>query len=112
MTAVFNKLKKNVIAGFNLSCVGDERCYSYLPSRNGRTLSDQVSISILKWVDKNFKKYSWNERGSDERQYCSPGIDLPIASVSRSKFGEYPKSLSVESQTAEHFVVFSFCPFT
>ena len=84
-------LKKNVIAGFNLSCVGDERCYSYLPSRNGSTLSDQVSISILKWVDKNFKKYSWNERGSDERQYCSPGIDLPIASVSRSKFGEYPE---------------------
>ena len=84
-------LKKNVIAGFNLSCLGDNRCYSYLPSRNGNTLSDRVSLSILRWIDKDFKKYTWLERGSDERQYCSPGIDLPIASVSRSKFGEYPE---------------------
>ena len=85
------KLKKNVIAGFNLSCLGDERSYSYLPSREGNTLSDRVSKSVLKWLDKNYKKYTWLERGSDERQYCSPGIDLPIASVSRSKFGEYPE---------------------
>ena len=85
------KLKKNVIAGFNLSCLGDERSYSYLPSRDGNTLSDRVSKSVLKWLDKNYKKYTGLERGSDERQYCSPGIDLPIASVSKSKFGEYPE---------------------
>ena len=84
------KLKKNVIAGFNLSCLGDERSYSYLPSREGNTLSDRVSKSVLKWLDKNYKKYTWLERGSDERQYCSLSI-LPIASVSRSKFGEYPE---------------------
>ena len=51
------KLKKNVIAGFNLSCLGDERSYSYLPSREGNTLSDRVSKSVLKWLDKNYKKY-------------------------------------------------------
>tara|TARA_B100000579_G_scaffold93878_2_gene74179 strand:- start:3161 stop:4468 length:1308 start_codon:yes stop_codon:yes gene_type:complete len=84
-------LKKNVIAGFNLSCLGDQRCYSFLPSRNGKTLSDRVSESVLKWTDKKYKKYSWLERGSDERQYCSPGVDLPVASVTRSKFGEYPE---------------------
>ena len=82
-------LKKNVIAGYNLTCVGDNRAYSYLPSRNGKTLSDRVLKHVLKWTDKNFKEYSWLDRGSDERQYCAPGIDLPIASIIRSKYECY-----------------------
>ena len=35
-------LKKSIIAGFNITCIVDERSYSYLPSRNGKTLSDQA----------------------------------------------------------------------
>ncbi|SPZ45719.1 Uncharacterized protein conserved in bacteria with an aminopeptidase-like domain [Plesiomonas shigelloides] len=84
-------LKKNVIAGFNVSCVGDDRCYSYLPSRKGDTLSDRVAIAALNSIDRNFKRYTWLSRGSDERQYCAPGIDLPIATIMRSKYGEYPE---------------------
>ena len=84
-------LKKNVIAGFNISCVGDERSYSYLSSRNGNTISDQVAKHVLKWTDSNYKSYSWLSRGSDERQYCAPGIDLPIASILRTKHGQYPE---------------------
>lgn len=82
-------LKKKVIAGFNVSCIGDERSYSYLPSRNGNTISDKVAKHVLKWIDPNYVTYSWLDRGSDERQYCAPGIDLPISSILRTKYGEY-----------------------
>ena len=83
-------MKKNIICGFNLSCVGDERSYSHVTSRNGDTLADQaISSSIFHF--KNKKEYSFLHRGSDERQYCSPGIDLPVATFCKSKFGEYPE---------------------
>lgn len=84
-------LKKHVIAGFNVTCVGDDRAYSYLPSRRGDSLSDIVALHVLKFTDKCFKSYQWTDRGSDERQYCSPNVDLPIASIMRSKYGAYPE---------------------
>jgi len=86
-----DSMKKNIIAGFNLSCLGDDRSYSYLPSRNGKTISDEVAKHVLKWTDPNFIKYTWLDRGGDERQYCAPGIDLPIASIFRTKHGAYPE---------------------
>lgn len=82
------KMKKYIIAGFNLSCVGDDRGYSYVESRYGDNLADNAIKSAL--LDKkNVKRYSFLFRGSDERQYCAPGIDLPVCGFSRSKFGEY-----------------------
>tara|TARA_B110000503_G_scaffold85516_1_gene130129 strand:- start:152 stop:892 length:741 start_codon:yes stop_codon:yes gene_type:complete len=86
-----NYMKKNIISGFNVSCVGDDRAYSYLPSRKGNTLSDSIAKHVLKHTDSNFKSYTWLDRGSDERQYCAPGIDLPIASIMRTKYGQYPE---------------------
>jgi len=85
------EMKKNIVAGFNITCVGDNNSYSYLPSRQGDTLADRASLNVLKYKHPNFKRYSYLDRGSDERQYNSPGIDLPVASVMRSKYGEYPE---------------------
>ena len=87
----YKDMKNKIFAGFNVSCVGDERAYSYVPSRNGNTISDLIAKHVLKWIDSDFVKYSWLDRGSDERQYCAPGIDLPIASMLRTKYGEYPE---------------------
>jgi|TARA_B110000971_G_scaffold221980_1_gene272174 aminopeptidase-like protein len=84
-------LKRKVIAGFNVSCVGDDRSYSYVPSRNGNTLSDMVAKHVLKSIEPDYKSYTWLDRGSDERQYCAPGIDLPIATILRTKYGQYPE---------------------
>lgn len=84
-------LKKHVIAGYVLTCVGDERSYSYIPSRNGETLADKVALHVLKHLDPNFRHYTWADRQSDERQYCAPRVDLPVASIMRTKYGSFPE---------------------
>lgn len=84
-----NQLKSKMIAGFNLTCVGDERAFSYVETPYGDTLADEALKIILK-NEKNVKKYSFLDRASDERQYCAPGIDLPVCSFLRSKkYAEY-----------------------
>jgi len=70
LSNLLNHLKKHVRAGFVLTCCGDEGRFSFMPSRD-------------------FIEYSFLQRGSDERQYCSPLVDLPVASVMRSKYHEY-----------------------
>jgi len=84
-------LKQNVIAGFNLTCVGDDRTYSYLESRYADTLADKVIQNVLKFHYPDYKRYSFLKSGSDERRYQSPGVDLPVVGLSRSLYHEYPE---------------------
>lgn len=84
-------LKQHVVAGFNLTCVGDERQWSFLPSRLGGTYADKVALYALKASGVDVVHYHWNDRGSDESMYCAPGIDLPMVSVMRTKYGVYPE---------------------
>ncbi len=85
------KLKKNVVGGFNLTCIGDERQQSCMFTKYEDTISDKALINTYKKLKIKYKKYPFLERGSDERQYNSPGIDLPIASIFRSKYGTFPE---------------------
>ncbi len=85
-------MKEKVICGFNLTCVGDDRDYSMVQTRYADTLADKVLKNILHFhCQDNYSVYSFLDRGSDERQYCAPGVDLPVAGFSRSLFHKYPE---------------------
>ena len=84
-------LKQNTRAGFVLSCVGDDLDYSIIESRYADTLADRVLKNVLKYHYPEYKIYSFLKRGSDEREYCAPGIDLPVCGVCRTKYGVYPE---------------------
>ena len=83
-------LREKVVAGFNLTCIGDERAYTYLESRMGNLRIDRIAQRILQ-TKPNPRHYNYLHRGSDERTYCAPGIDLPLISLMRSRYGDYPE---------------------
>ena len=85
----YNHIKNNIIGGYNLSCIGDEKNYSFVESKDKKSLFVRYLVKEYKRRKIKYKKYSFLKRGSDERQFNSPGIDLPIVTVSRTKFGEY-----------------------
>lgn len=84
-------MKKRTVAGFNISCVGDDRTYSIIESRKADTLTDRVAKHVLAHIGTPTRIHSYLERGSDERQYCSPGVELPVVGLSRTRFTSYPE---------------------
>jgi len=88
LSKFYKELKKNVISGFNLSMVGDERAYTQVYSPEQNNLADKALAASL-YGRKNVRSLSFLYRGSDERQYCSPKINLPFTAFYRSKF--YPE---------------------
>lgn len=85
------EMKRKVIAGYVLTCVGDERAISYVGSRKENTLADVAAKNVLHFMAPDYKYYDFLHRGSDERQYNAPGVDLPICSICCSKYHEYPE---------------------
>ena len=84
-------LQKRVKAAFNLTCVGDNRTYSIVHSRYADTLADKVLDNVLKYHCPDYDSYSYISRGSDERQYQAPGVDIPMVCFCRSKYHIYPE---------------------
>lgn len=82
-------LKNKLAAGFVITCIGDKGNYTYKKSRRGNTIADRASELILKQTEKNYVIEKFFPTGSDERQYCSPGFDLPVGSLMRTRYGKY-----------------------
>lgn len=88
-------MKSKVIAGFQLTCIGDDRHYTYLASRNGNTRIDRIAKRILS-KKPNYIEYSYLGCGSDERTHSSARVDLRFISIMRTRYGDYPEYHSSE----------------
>ena len=81
-------LDKNLIAGFNLSCVGFGKNFSLIMSKEENTYADKVALRNLAKYGK-FKKYSFLDRGSNERQFGCQNLNYPFVTITRKKFENY-----------------------
>lgn len=77
--------------GLVISGVGDSGGFSYKKSRRGNAQIDRAFAHILKHSGQEFTLHNFSPYGYDERQYCSPGFNLPVGRLSRTPFKEYPE---------------------
>jgi aminopeptidase-like protein len=77
--------------GLVLSCVGDSGKFTYKRSRRGDAEIDRVVEHVFEHSGCEFAIADFAPYGYDERQYCSPGIDLPLGCFMRSPNGSYPE---------------------
>ena len=79
---------KNIRHGLVLSLLGDKSAFHYKKSRRGNAEIDEVMQYLLQG-EKDAKTREFSPYGYDERQYCSPGFNLPVGSLTRKPFGEF-----------------------
>lgn len=77
--------------GLVLSCVGDPGRFNYKRSRRGNAEIDRVVEHVLRQTEDDFVVSDFSPYGYDERQYCSPGINLPVGCFMRTPNGKYPQ---------------------
>lgn len=82
--------KKMLQAGYVVTCVGDPGNFTYKRSRRDDTLADRAATVVLR-DNASHTIIPFTPAGSDERQYCSPGFNLPIGSLMRTMYGKYPE---------------------
>jgi aminopeptidase-like protein len=81
------ELKKKTVAGLVVTCVADSaEQATYKKSRQGNSLIDRA----VNCLADDIKIMDFWPIGSDERQYCSPGFDLPVGSLMRTRYYESP----------------------
>jgi aminopeptidase-like protein len=78
-------------AGLVLACLGDPGAPTYKKSRRGDTLIDRAVGRVLRARGGEPRVREFSPYGYDERQYCSPGFDLPVGCLTRTPHGEYPE---------------------
>lgn len=93
-------LKRNLVAGYVLTCCGDSGAFVYKQSKKATSLADEIAVHVLKNQKLPYEVIPFSVGGSDERQYCSPGFNLPVGSLTRSmyqRYKEYHTSLDNKS---------------
>ena len=77
--------------GLVLTCIGDRGNFTYKKSRHGNAEIDLAAGHILKHSGHDYTTRDFSPYGYDERQYCSPGFNLPVGCLMRSHHGEFPQ---------------------
>ncbi|MGB6598315.1 MAG: DUF4910 domain-containing protein [Candidatus Acidiferrum sp.] len=77
--------------GLVLACVGDRGPFSYKKSRRGNAEIDRAVLHTLATSGNPFHVRDFSPYGYDERQYCSPGFDLPVGCLNRTQHGKFPE---------------------
>jgi aminopeptidase-like protein len=77
--------------GLVLACLGDPGPFTYKRSRSGRSATDRTVEHVLAHAGHRWQVREFSPYGYDERQYCSPGFDLPVGRLSRSPHNEFPE---------------------
>jgi aminopeptidase-like protein len=77
--------------GLVLACVGDPGGFTYKRSRRGDAEIDRAVAHVLERSGRDHRVVDFTPYGYDERQYCSPGFDLPVGCLSRSSYASYPE---------------------
>jgi aminopeptidase-like protein len=86
------ELQKRLVSGLVLTCLGGpETDLSYKQTRRGDSLLDEVVQHVGTYPDQTFRIRQYDQRGSDERQYCAPGFNLPVGQFARTVYGQYPQ---------------------
>jgi len=77
--------------GLVLTCIGDAGGFHYKKSRREVAQIDRVMAHVLRHCGEPFEVLDFSPYGYDERQYCSPGFDLPVGCLMRSVWGTFPE---------------------
>jgi aminopeptidase-like protein len=77
--------------GLVVANVGDSGKLHYKKSRRGDAEIDRVTVHVLRHSGSPHEVVEFSPYGYDERQFCSPGIDLPMGSLTRTPWGRYPE---------------------
>jgi aminopeptidase-like protein len=77
--------------GVVLTCVGDPGASTYKKSRRGDAEVDRAFEHVLEHSGQGYEIQDFFPYGYDERQYCSPGFDLPVGCLMRTPHGRFPE---------------------
>ena len=82
---------RNIKGGLVVACIGDSGGFTYKRSRRGTSEMDRAVENVLQHSGRNYQVRDFIPYGYDERQYCSPGFNLPVGCLMRTPHGEYPE---------------------